>query len=97
MTTFADVQKHAEGVVLTFVDKDTPVGHFGATTKIMSNLVTYLLEGTQDATEAVVKGSIVLVERNGHLGAIGYSNGSLIGGKPLGFMENYETAFAKMV
>jgi hypothetical protein len=97
MTTFADVQKHAEGVVLTFMGKDTPVGHWEATTKIMSNLVTYLLEGEKDSLEAVVKGSVVLVEKHGNLAAIGYSGGSLIGGNSMGFVPNFKAAFAGMV
>lgn len=97
MTTFADVQKHAEGVILTFEDKETPAGHFGATTKIMNSLVTYLLEGEKDSPSATVKGSVILVERNGRLSAIGYSNGSLIGGTALGEVHTFAAAFALMI
>jgi hypothetical protein len=97
MATFADVQKHAQGTVATFVDGTTPVGHFGATTLIMGNLVTYLIKGEADCPEAAVKGSVMLVERNGTLAAIGYTNGSLIGGQSMGLVPSYETAFASMV
>lgn len=96
-TTFADIKKAAEGIVSTFVDDETPVGHFGVTTKVLGHTVTYLLEGMKDDSEAVVKGHVVIMDRGDHLEALGYSKGSLVGGYYLGRVQSYGDTFAKMV
>jgi len=96
-TTFADIQKAAEGAVSTFIDDATPSGHFGATTKVLGNTVSYLLEGEKDDPTAVVKGHVVITHKNGKFTAIGYSKGSLVGGYYLGQVQSYAETFAKMV
>ena len=97
MTTFADIQKAAESTVSTFIDDETPVGHFGATVKILGHVTTYLLEGMKDDPAAVVKGHIVIMDRGNHHEALGYSKGTLVGGYYLGRVQSYGDTFAKMV
>jgi hypothetical protein len=99
MTTFADIQKAAEGNLSTFIDDATPAGHFGAVTKILGHTTTYLLENKSltDMSDAVVKGHVVITEDHGKLTAIGYKGAGLIGGSYLGRVESYEKTFAQMV
>ena len=96
MTTLADIKK-ASNFVSTFVDDETPVGHFGATGKVAGYTTTYLLEGEKDAADAIVKGRVLIKTNKGRTTAIGYSKGGLDGGILMGRVQNYAEAFAKMV
>lgn len=96
MTTFADIKK-VTNFVSTFVDDQTPVGHFGVTTNVAGCTTTYLMEGEKDAADAVVKGRVLIKVIEGRARAIGYSKGGLDGGILMGSVENYAEAFAKMV
>lgn len=100
MTTFADIQKvaAANNVPLsTFVDDATPAGHFGAVTKILGHVTTYLLADSREVADAAVKGKVVIIEDHGKLTATGYKGDGLVGGSYLGRVESYEKTFAQMV
>lgn len=88
----------------TFVDKATPEGHFGATTKVAGNTVVYLLEGNKDDPYALVKGHVVMIFDGEKLTANGYKGDSQTGKfnpfkirSYMGQDESFESFFAKMV
>lgn len=106
-TTFAHLVQTAEehnDTVSTFVDKATPEGHFGVTTKVGGNTVVYLLEGNKDDPYALVKGHVLMVFNGEKLTATGYKGDSQTGKfnpfkirSYMGQDESFESFFAKMV
>lgn len=100
MATLADIKKAAESNVSVFVDDATPAGHFGATVKILGITTVYLLEGTKDDDNAVIKGRMELPSiADAHKKrAVDFVVGSgLKGGTWSGIVRSSEEAFASMV
>lgn len=97
MTTFANVQRIAEGIVSVLTDEDEiPAGHFGARTVYRGQTTTFLLRGEAEDPEAVVKGRIVITDMQGLKTVLGYTRGGLAGGVCIGSVKNFGEAFMKM-
>lgn len=95
MATLADIKFAAKADVVTYVDATTPDGHFIADVKMNSTLHTYLLEGVEGDTKAIIKGRL---ESRGFGSAIRiYVGGGVKGGSWKGRFESTEQAFASMV
>jgi len=81
MSTFADIQKSATGIMSTYIDDYTPAGHFAATTTVLGIVTTYLLRGELNDREALIvgRGEIIGRRQTCYLGG-GIKGGEWVGG-----------------
>lgn len=91
MTTYADIQKAAEGSTHPTVDDHIPAAHFVATARIFGIVTTYLLNGPFADPDAPIVGRIEWTEP-----VNAYSGSGLKGGRLCGLFTNSETAFQTM-